>query len=112
MEALTLSPHKTTNTFFGIVNVFAATWEHTTRIVVINSNLFVYGMLLLFTRCDIAFGASSDIGRLERLVLELNRIEAHTMSSTRQSPKKSFDEPAGLEFQSKTLCLSQVLMST
>lgn len=37
----------TTNTFFGIVNVFAATWEHTAKTVVITSDLFVYSILLL-----------------------------------------------------------------
>lgn len=36
----------TTNMFFAAVNVFAATWEHNAKTVVIYGDLFVYGILL------------------------------------------------------------------
>lgn len=37
----------TTNTFFGVINIFAATWEPSAKTVILYSDLFVYGILLL-----------------------------------------------------------------
>jgi hypothetical protein len=37
----------TTNTFFSIINIFAANWEQTSKTVVIYGDLFVYAALLI-----------------------------------------------------------------
>ena len=37
----------TTNTFLGVINIFAAQWEFTSQTIIIYADLFVYGVFLI-----------------------------------------------------------------